>query len=207
MTSSEPTKNHEVNEPKDKAGGAEKSAAKIPDVEFGAEIDSKASSEEPMTDEAAKEDFEGKAKEWENKFLYLSAEFDNFRKRMQKEKSDFFKYGHEDFLREQLMVQDNFIRAIEAAKQSNPEQGTSSAQMVEGLEMIMWQFMEAMKHQGVTTIEAVGQKFDPTVHEAVGQEEVNDKEPNVVLREELKGFMLHDRVLRASRVVISKKKD
>lgn len=163
--------------------------------------------EETAAPEENGEDFEAKAKEWENKFLYLTAEFENFRKRIQKEKADFFKYGHEDFLREQLMVQDNFERAILAAKNTNPEKGTPLGQMVEGLEMIMWQFMESLKNQGVTPIESVGQMFDPTKHEAVAQEESKDSEPNKVLREEQKGFMLHERVLRASRVVVSKKKD
>lgn len=199
MANSEVSKEHEMKDPKSEAGKAEQDA----DLS-NAENSTESGEANAQPDEV---DFEAKAKEWENKFLYLSAEFDNFRKRIQKEKSDFFKYGHEDFLREQLMVQDNFVRAIEAAKQSNPEKGTPLGQMVEGLEMIMWQFMEAMKNQGVVAIEAVGQKFDPTIHEAVGQEEADDKEPNIVLREELKGFMLHDRVLRASRVVVSKKKD
>lgn len=183
----------------------------------GADEEANASAEE-RTEELAKAENsdaesvkepspEDLAKEWQNKYLYLTAEFENFRKRMQKERADFLKYGHEDFLREQLMVVDNFARAIEAGKNSKPEKGTALGQMVEGLEMIMWQFLESLKNQGVTRIEALGQKFDPLKHEAIAQEEVEDREPNIVLKEESKGFMLYDRVLRASRVIVSKVKE
>lgn len=138
------------------------------------------------------------AKDWENKYLYLYAEFENFRKRVAKEKQDFFKFGHEDFLRELLLVQDNFERALTHSENASDE---SAKLIVEGLKMIMLQFADALKAQGVTKVKTVGEKFDPNIHEAVAQEESDAQEAGTILKEHLAGYTLHGRLLRAAKVV------
>lgn len=148
---------------------------------------------------------ENAAKEAEKKYLYLSAEFDNYRKRMQKEKTDFFKWGHEDFLRDQLQILDNFERAVQYARSANPEKQSPFGQLLQGVEMISHQFADSLKRQGVAEIKAVGEKFDPLLHEAVAEEESETAEPGAVLKELQKGYLLHGRLLRASKVVTSRR--
>lgn len=144
------------------------------------------------------------AKEAERKYLYLSAEFDNYRKRMQRERADFLKYGHEGFLRDQLQILDNFQRALDHAKAQKPEPQSAFGQVVLGVEMIHNQFLESLKNQGVTEVKAAGLKFDPLLHEAVGEEESEVAEANTILKEFQKGYLLHGRLLRAAKVVVAK---
>lgn len=147
-----------------------------------------------------------KLAESEKKYLYLYSEFENFRRRNEKERLDFIKFGHEGFLRDLLQVADNFERAVQHAKSTNPEKGTALANIAIGVEMIMFQFNEALKAQGVVAIQTTaGTKFDPALHEAVSDEE-SDLEPGTIVSELTKGFMLHGRLLRAARVVTAKKK-
>lgn len=144
------------------------------------------------------------AKDWENKFLYLSADFENFRKRMQKERSDFLKFGHEDFIRDQLQILDNLERAVQHAKSFSPEKQSPFGQVLLGVEMTMTQFQDSLRRQGVSELKAEGLKFDPLFHEAVAQEAAEGKEPDTILREFQKGYLLHGRLLRPARVVTVK---
>lgn len=146
------------------------------------------------------------AKEWERKFLYLSADFENFRKRMQKERMDFLKFGHEGFLRDQLQILDNLERAVQHAKSLQPEAQSPMQQLLTGVEMTMMQFQDSLKNQGVTEMKTVDSAFDPSFHEAVGQEAA-DKPSGTILKELQKGYLLHGRLLRAARVIISRPKE
>lgn len=150
------------------------------------------------------EDLQSKVQEAEKKYLYLYSEFENFRRRNERERLDFLKFGHESFLKELLQVMDNFERAVAHAKSLGGEKGSSLAQVVQGIEMIHYQYAEALRGQGVVPILAMGQKFDPALHEAVGEEEA-DKEPGTVVKEAQKGYLLHGRLLRPARVVVAKK--
>ncbi len=146
-----------------------------------------------------------KLKEAERKYLYLYADFENFRKRMERERLDFLKFGHEGFLRELLSVVDNFERAVEHGKSMNPEKGSPLAQMAQGVDMILFQLKESLRAQGVTEVTSVGQKFDPALHEALSEEAVDKAEPGTILREMVKGYTLHGRLLRAAKVVTARK--
>ena len=153
---------------------------------------------------AAGEDFQAKFQEESNKYLYLRAEFDNFRRRTERDRLEFLKFGHESFLRELLQVLDNFERAVEHAKSlAGGEKGSPLAQVAQGVDMIHFQMLDALRAQGVAPINTKGAKFDPAFHEAVGQEEA-DAESGVIIREMQKGYTLHGRLLRAARVVIAK---
>jgi molecular chaperone GrpE len=169
----------------------------------GAETEKSESAEKAN---AAQEDWQAKFQEMEKKYLYLYSEFENFRRRNERDRIDFLKFGHEGFLRELLQVVDNFERAIAHAKSLGGEKGSPLAQVSQGIEMIHYQMMEALRNQGVAPVKALGEKFNPTLHEAVADEE-SDAEAGTILKEEQKGYTLHGRLLRPARVVVAKKKD
>lgn len=158
----------------------------------------------PETPETLVEELQAKLQDADKKYLYLYSEFENFRRRNERDRLDFLKFGHEGFLRELVQVVDNFDRAIEHAKSLEGEKGSPLAQVRQGIEMIHYQMMEALKNQGVAPVSALGAKFDPAVHEAVSEEE-GDAEAGTVLKEAQKGYTLHGRLLRPARVVVAKK--
>lgn len=140
-----------------------------------------------------------KQKNWD---LYLRerAELENFRKRMQREKEDLVRFANENLLREILTVVDNLERAIEHARTNDETvQG-----LLEGVEMTLSQCQKLLEKFGVTPVVAVGEPFDPTWHEAMGQLESADHPPNTVLQEMQKGYVLNDRLLRPALVLISR---
>jgi molecular chaperone GrpE len=150
------------------------------------------------------EELQGKLAEEQKKYLYLYSEFENFRRRNERDRQDYIKFGHEGFLKDLLQVLDNFERALAHAKSQGGEKGSPLALVVQGIEMIHFQFADALKAQGVTAVPAIGQKFDPALHEAVGEEE-GKGEPGTILKEMQKGYTLHGRLLRPARVVLTKK--
>lgn len=152
----------------------------------------------------AAQEAQAKLQEAEKKYLYLYSEFENFRRRTERDRLDFVKFGHEGFLRELLQVLDNFERALEHAKGMATEKGSPVSQVTQGIEMIHYQLLESLKAQGVTEVPALGAKFDPAAHEAVGEEE-SDKEAGTITKVMQKGYKLHGRLLRAARVVTAKK--
>jgi len=130
----------------------------------------------------------------------LQAEFDNFRKRTAKEKLLLRSYVLEETVAGLLPVLDNFRRAMD----SFGEGSAVAKSFIEGVEMIYMQFNDVLKNLGVSEIKALGEKFDPTIHEALGAEESQD-EDNMVVKEIQKGYRLHERVIRPAAVVVSKK--
>ena len=146
---------------------------------------------------------EAKAQASENydRFLRLYAEFDNYRKRVAREKAELVRYGNEELLKELLPVLDNLERALEHAKK-----GGDPKAIVEGVELILDQFQAVLKRFGVETIRAIGERFDPERHEAVGEQEAEGAEPGEVILEVQKGYMLNDRLLRPAKVVVAKAK-
>lgn len=129
----------------------------------------------------------------------LQADFDNYRKRMQVERQEMLSYAVFDFAGELLPLVDNLERALESARQT-----TQGEDLVKGLEMILRQFYQVLEREGITPIEAVGQSFDPMFHEAVMQVEDEESPPNTVVEELQKGYKYKDRVLRASRVKVTR---
>jgi molecular chaperone GrpE len=173
----------------------------------GTETENKASGETGgagASDAAKADDFQTKLQEAEKKYLYLYSEFENFRRRNERDRLDFLKFGHESFLKELLQIMDNFERALDHARSVNQEKGSPVALVVQGIEMIHFQFLDSLKSQGVAVVQSLGSKFNPAFHEAVGEEDA-DAEPGTVVKEMQKGYLLHGRLLRAARVVISRK--
>jgi len=138
------------------------------------------------------------AAEGHDKWLRLAAEFENYKKRMQKEKSDVMQFGNESLLRAVLPILDNLERAIDHGKKMN-ENGT----LLQGVEIILRQFLAILERFGVKPVAAMGESFDPEKHEAVSQAE-SDQEPDRVISELEKGYLFHERLLRPAKVLVSK---
>jgi molecular chaperone GrpE len=136
-----------------------------------------------------------------DRYIRLSADFDNFRKRMLREKQEAHAYGHENVVKDLLAVVDNLDRAIEHASASS---GADFESMLQGVELVRRELLGVLAKHGVGTIEAAGETFDPNVHEALAQVE-DDKVPaGSVARVLQKGYRLRDRLLRPARVLVSK---
>ena len=143
---------------------------------------------------------EAKAQENYDRMLRVLAEFENYKKRAAKEASDFRKFAHEQFARDLLGVIDNLERALKSAS----ERDDSAASVVAGVEMILKDLFKILDKYYIKPIQAVGENFDPSYHQAVSQIPSNSHRPNTVIEEFQKGYMIHDRLLRPSMVVVSK---
>jgi molecular chaperone GrpE len=144
--------------------------------------------------------------EWKNKFYYLAAEQENVRRRVDKEKESLLKYGSEKIMRDLLEVVDNFERiagALDLGQDADPAIVIKNFKI--GVDMVMAQFLETLKKNGCEQIKALNQKFDPNFHEAMQEKEVEGIEPEVIVEEFMKGYVLNGRLLRPSKVVIAKK--
>lgn len=130
--------------------------------------------------------------------LRIRAETENFKKRLQKEKSDLALYANEKLIKQLLPIYENLDRAL-----ASPEISLQS--LKDGVQMIFKQFTAFLEKEKVETIAALGEKFDPSKHEALKQIESDTHEESTVVEEYSKGYLLHGRVLLPARVVISKK--
>ena len=168
--------------------------------------------EEIGTTESFKEAFERLEEDVraaEDKYLRALADLDNTRKHLAREKSNWLRYGHEAIARDLLPILDNLERAVQAAGTLS-ESGDHEAGMkglLEGVELTMKQFHDTLQKHGVSPIESRNQPFDPRMHEAVHRLERSDVPPGTIIEEFLKGYMLHDRLLRATKVVVSANAD
>jgi molecular chaperone GrpE len=138
------------------------------------------------------------AAEGYDKWLRLAAEFENYKKRVQKEKSDLIKFGNDSLLKAVLPILDNLERAIDHGKKMN-----QNGPLLQGVEIILRQFLAILERFGVKPVAAMGESFDPEKHEAVSQAE-SDQEPNRVISELEKGYLFHERLLRPAKVLVSK---
>ena len=172
------------------------------------EKDSEKKVKEKVTDplkemEAKLESVEQESKENHDRFLRVSAEFENYKKRAAREMGDFRKFANESFVKAMLPVVDNLDRAIES---SSNDKNTNTS-VVEGVNMTLIEILKVFEQFGVKPFESLGKTFDPGFHQAVMQEENEDYPDNTVLNELQKGYMIHDRLLRPAMVVVSKKKE
>lgn len=124
------------------------------------------------------------------------AEFENFKKRTEREKSDYFRFALADFVRDLLPVLDNFERALGHAPAAEDDEYR------QGVELIYRQFEEALRKRGLTEVPTAG-AFDPNVHEAVAREETDAADPSSILAVLQKGYYLNDRLLRPAFVKVA----
>jgi molecular chaperone GrpE len=136
----------------------------------------------------------------QERLLRLQAEFENYKKRMAREKAEYLKFATESLLLEFLPILDNLERAIASARAD----ATNREAVVDGIDMIARLFRSALEKAGVKPMDAVGHPFDPALHQAVVQVECADERDNIVLEEIQKGYLLEGRVLRAAMVKVSR---
>ncbi len=140
-------------------------------------------------------------KQTQDRLLRLQADFENFRRRANKERLEATQYGHQNLVKDLLGTVDNLERALDHARQSG---GGDLESFLQGVELVQRELLAALTKHGVISIEARGEPFDPAVHEAMAQAPDASVAPNTVIDEMQKGYMLRDRLLRPSRVVVSK---
>lgn len=148
---------------------------------------------------------EAQAKELEelqDRYIRLAAEFDNYRKRVMRERAEVTRAAQEALLLELLPVLDNLERALDAARSAADSPRAEEA-VIEGVEMTIRLFKGVLEKEGVKVIESVGHPFDPTVHHAVEQVRTKDRPENIVVEEVLRGYLLNHRVLRPALVKVS----
>lgn len=151
---------------------------------------------ETETAQAATPDLAAQLKEQENKYLYLYAEFENYKKRAIKERSDLVKFGWESTARGLLESLDNLDRTIEHAPKA------VDAAWFEGVKMVAAHFRTTLEKQGIRALDSVGKNFDPHYHEALGFEK-SELPSGQIVRESAKGYMIYDRLLRPAKVIVS----
>ena len=144
-----------------------------------------------------------KSKDYFDRFLRLQAEFDNAKKRIQREQLEFVKYANEQIIVELLGILDDLERSVEARETNHQDPEA----FLKGIEMILSHVYELLKKNNVHPIEAKGKIFDPHFHEALMQVENNQLPENTIVEELQKGYMLGDRVIRTTKAKVSKKKD
>lgn len=138
---------------------------------------------------------DGEVKALKERLLRTMADFDNYRKRSDREKASMRKFAVSDVLKDSLSVIDNLERALSSTG--------SVEELKTGLELVLRQHGEILKRHGVVRVEAVGQPFDPQIHEAVAREESEDIDAPMVTAELQSGYLLHDRLLRPAMVHVA----
>ena len=138
-------------------------------------------------------------KNWD---LYLRerADLENARKRHQRDREEAIRFANDRLLREMIPVLDNLERAVGHAEQGD----TDNQGLLEGVNMTINQFRKVLEDFGVKPINALGEDFDPNLHQAMGQVETTDQAPNTVISEFQKGYLLNDRLLRPSLVMVAR---
>jgi molecular chaperone GrpE len=146
----------------------------------------------------------GEAEENYDRLLRVSAEFENYKKRTAREMADFKKYANQSLLRELLPVIDNLDLAIKAAAEASDN---TDACLLDGVELTRKEILKVFENFNVEPIDALGKPFDPNFHEAVMREESDEHPENTVVNELQKGYLMHDRLLRPSMVVVAMPKN
>lgn len=163
--------------------------------------------DKPTSEEAATFDVSSEIKKlqeqtekYKNDYLYLRAEFENYKRNAIKERSEALKYGSERLVNDILGVADNFERALQT--KVTPESLTT---FVQGVEMTASELKSVLQRNGVTEMACEGAAFDPNFMEALSSEPTNDVPPGHVARIFKKAYKLHDKVIRPAQVVVAKK--
>ncbi len=145
---------------------------------------------------------DARAEENYDRLLRITAEFENYKKRMEREMNDFRKFANESLIKDILPIVDNLERALEIPYGNNENAFNG---MLEGVQMTLKGLLESLEKFGVVPIDSLGKPFDPNVHQAVMQEESEGHADNTVSKELQRGYMMNDRLLRPAMVVVSKK--
>lgn len=156
----------------------------------------------PETEYAQLKDSAAKANENWDRLLRLQADFENARKRWEKDRCELVKYASEDLISNLLNVVDDIERSIELSRDKHEDMTA----LLKGLEMILSHLYDLLRKNGVTAMDAKNKPFDPHYHEALMQSDNEHLPENTVLEEIQKGYLLNNRVLRTAKVQVSRKK-
>jgi molecular chaperone GrpE len=154
--------------------------------------------------QSLKEEFESRGKEVDEsaeRHARLQAEFENFRRRNLKERQEALQFGHQNLVKDLLTTVDNLERAIGHVEQ-NEDAGLQD--LLQGVELVQRELLGALGKHGVKEVDPGGEPFDPAFHEAMGQVPDATASPNTVVQVLQKGYLLHDRMLRPARVMVSR---
>jgi len=191
-------------EDKEKENGTEAAASDREDPQSKPEMTDPVELENPMEDlEAKLEVKEQEAKENYDRLLRVSAEFENYKKRASRDLAELRKFANQSLIKEMLSVIDN----LELAMNSTNGNKTIDQGLLQGLDMTHKEILKVFEKFNVKPIEAKGQAFDPTFHEAVMQEATDEFDENTVINELQKGYLIHDRLLRPAMVVVARPKE
>jgi molecular chaperone GrpE len=144
------------------------------------------------------EDLRRRLEEKQDHLLRTLAEMDNMRRRTQREREDYTRYATESLIRDLIPVLDNLDRALAAARAAG-----GAAKVVEGVELIQRELLRVLERQGVVRYSALGQRFDPTRHEATARIISPEQPPDTVVAEVVPGYLLNGRVVRAAQVAVA----
>ena len=165
-------------------------------------VEVEAAEQEVNEDEAEKGKVEEiKTIDYKEKYYYLAADVENIKKRQQKERDDWVKYGNTKILESLVEVVDNLDRTLDAIKDDDEEKVKN---IRVGIEMVKKQFDQVLTGNGLTVIEALGKTFDPNFHEALTTQESEDIASGDVMQEFQKGYILNGRLLRPAKVIVAK---
>jgi molecular chaperone GrpE len=153
--------------------------------------------------ESAEETLRRELDETRDQLMRVAAEFDNFKKRMEREKSKLLKYAGENILRELLTTLDNLERAVAQGRAGVDDDANKFASMLQGLELTQKGLVSTLERFGVEPVAAVGLAFNPDEHDALTMEASDEIPASHVLREFARGYRFKDRVLRHAQVVVS----
>lgn len=134
-----------------------------------------------------------------DKYLRLAAEFENYKRRVQRDQRDTLRFANEKLLRDMLPTLDNLERAIQSGRNQDNVDG-----ILKGIDLTYKHFIETLQKMGVTQVSSVGEIFDPAKHQAVGHVESSSVSENAIVEEYQKGYFLHDRILRPAMVTVAK---
>lgn len=135
-----------------------------------------------------------------DRLLRKLADFNNYRKRVEREKEETIKFASAKIIKDLLPIIDNFEKALSSSNNRDNN-------FYKGIELIYKQLIDILIRNGVQGIKAEGEQFDPAYHEAIGTEEIEDKENNIILEEYQKGYLLHNKLLRPSLVKVNVRKN
>lgn len=176
----------------------EETAEETVETEVQEEVAEEPTKEKTKKNKKKKDERDEKIEELSDKLLRQMAEFDNFRKRTEKEKSAMYEIGAKDIVEKLLPVVDNFERGFQTVAEEDKEDA-----FVTGMEMVYKQLMTMLETVGVKPIEAVGQEFNPDLHNAVMHVEDETVGDNIIVEEFQKGYTYRDSVVRYSMVKVA----
>lgn len=136
---------------------------------------------------------------FKDKYVRILAEFDNARKRNERERAELIKYAHEEVIIETLGLYEDLERSLESSKKFSADANT-----IKGLELVVGKMRDLLKRYEVKPVESVGKKFDPSCHEAMLQIESEEHEDGTIVEEFQRGYWLGDRVVRTAKVKVAK---